>query len=95
MGEHSFVAPRNEVEAGLAEIGSRARGVERVGVEDSFFALGGDSLLAARVVQEIEKTWSISFSLRDLLSEPTVEALALHVEERLIDQLLGDSTQAQ
>jgi non-ribosomal peptide synthetase component F len=47
---HARVAPRNRVEARLAEIWSEVLGVAEVGVTDNFFALGGDSILSLQVV---------------------------------------------
>jgi len=46
----AFVAPRTEVEEGLARLWAETLGVDRVGADDDFFELGGDSLLAATLV---------------------------------------------
>lgn len=45
-----FVAPRTAVEATLADIWTRVLGIERIGVHDNFFALGGDSILSIQII---------------------------------------------
>jgi thioesterase domain-containing protein/acyl carrier protein len=61
---------------GLAEIWRQALHLERIGAHDDFFGLGGDSLSAAQVVVEIQKTFGRTLPLTALHEAPTVEALA-------------------
>ncbi|GAB3213878.1 non-ribosomal peptide synthetase [Marinactinospora endophytica] len=68
-------APRTATEAALADIWARVIGVERVGVHDDYFALGGDSIMMLRVRALAEKQ-GIHFTLTDLVRNPTVAALA-------------------
>jgi amino acid adenylation domain-containing protein len=72
----AYAAPRGELERTLAAIWREALGVERVGVEDNFFDLGGHSLLLARVHRRIEEALGRELSLVDLFKYPTVAALA-------------------
>jgi amino acid adenylation domain-containing protein len=75
-GEESPVAPRDEVEAALAEIFGEVLGAERVGVRDGFFALGGHSLLAVPLLSRIERRFGRRLPLAALFERPTVEELA-------------------
>lgn len=68
-------APRTPVEATLAAIWARVLGVPSVGRDASFFALGGDSILALRVVAQAKQE-GLAVAVRDLVRHPTVAALA-------------------
>ncbi|BDM74033.1 non-ribosomal peptide synthetase (plasmid) [Streptomyces nigrescens] len=72
-GEH--VAPRTETERILAGIWCTLLGVARVGVEDNFFTLGGDSILSIQVVSRARKA-GLTLTPRDVFRHPTVAALA-------------------
>ncbi|HEV2146577.1 MAG TPA: amino acid adenylation domain-containing protein, partial [Longimicrobiaceae bacterium] len=77
---HDFVAPRTATEEALARVWTETLGVERVGVHDSFFALGGYSLLAAQAVARVRDEFGIVLPLRALFDAPTVAGLAERVE---------------
>jgi amino acid adenylation domain-containing protein len=79
--KRGFVAPRTPTESALAEIWSELIGVERVGVNDNFFALGGHSLMALRVISRIRNTFQVEFSMRILFDHPTVSELALMITQ--------------
>ena len=71
-----YRAPGSAVEEILAGIYAQVLGLERVGVDDSFFDLGGDSLSAMRVMAAINKCLDAGLSLRALFDAPTVALLA-------------------
>ncbi|WP_437528301.1 amino acid adenylation domain-containing protein [Sorangium sp. So ce726] len=70
-----FVAPRNEVEATLAQIWADILRVERVGIHDNFFALGGDSIRSLQVIARANQR-GIKLSPKALFDHPTVAAAA-------------------
>ncbi|WP_420718389.1 amino acid adenylation domain-containing protein [Pyxidicoccus sp. MSG2] len=76
-----YVAPRTALEAQLAALWTELLHVERVGVHDDFFELGGHSLLATQVVSRLRSTVGVEVPLRVLFDAPTVEALAVQVEQ--------------
>jgi acyl carrier protein len=71
-----YVAPRTLAEEALAGIWAEVLGVERVGVHDSFFDLGGHSLLIMRLLARIQATFDLEISIRTVFSMPTLEAMA-------------------
>ncbi|WP_156614197.1 phosphopantetheine-binding protein, partial [Mycobacterium sp. 852002-51961_SCH5331710] len=78
-GVDRYRAPANHIEEVLAGIYSRILGVERIGVDDSFFDFGGDSLLAMRAVAAINTSLGAELSVRAVFETPTVAELASRV----------------
>ncbi|MEI8258636.1 MAG: AMP-binding protein, partial [Deltaproteobacteria bacterium] len=74
-----FVAPRNDVEKKVAEILSAALHVERVGMDDDFFALGGHSLLATQVISRVRTVFKVEISLKDVFERPSAAGMAAAV----------------
>jgi oxalate---CoA ligase len=71
------VAPRTALETDLAAIWAEVLGLERIGVRDDFFALGGDSMLAAMIVTRVgERLGHRDLPLATFLWAPTVERYA-------------------
>jgi non-ribosomal peptide synthetase component E (peptide arylation enzyme)/thioesterase domain-containing protein len=74
-----FVAARSDVETTLASLWSEVLPVKKIGVRDNFFALGGDSLSAARLFARIESVYGKRLSLATLFDAATIERLAARV----------------
>ena len=71
-----YRAPASAVEEILAGIYAQVLGLERVGVDDSFFDLGGDSLSAMRVIAAINTALDAHLAVRTLFDAPSVRSLS-------------------
>ncbi|WP_445166401.1 amino acid adenylation domain-containing protein [Mycolicibacterium sp. Dal123E01] len=78
----AYSAPATDVGKTLCGIYARVLDVERVGVDDSFFELGGDSLSAMRAVAAINAALDVQVTLRTLFAAPTVRELSRRVAAR-------------
>ncbi|MBW4563378.1 MAG: amino acid adenylation domain-containing protein [Mojavia pulchra JT2-VF2] len=76
----NFVSPRTPLETGLAEIWAEVLGLERVGIQDNFLELGGQSLLAIQVVSRIRDSYQVDLPMRSLFDSPTIAQLAQQIE---------------
>ena len=77
-GEAGHVAPRTETESALAAIWAELLGVDRVGVNDDFFELGGDSILSIQVASRARQA-GLALSPREVFEHTTIAALATTV----------------
>ncbi|MCJ2174124.1 non-ribosomal peptide synthetase [Bacillus amyloliquefaciens] len=83
----AYTAPRNELEEQLSVIWQEVLGAKQVGIEDSFFELGGDSIKALQVSARLGRYgWKMTAS--DLFRHPSIKELAplIRKAERVIDQ---------
>ena len=72
----SYVAPRSELERGVAAIWQQVLGVDQVGLHDNFFSLGGHSLLLVQVHIKLRDRYRADLDITDLFRLPTVSAMA-------------------
>jgi acyl transferase domain-containing protein/thioesterase domain-containing protein/acyl carrier protein len=72
----SYVAPRTGIEQRLAETWQNLLGVSPVGIEDSFFDLGGHSLIAVRLFASVKREFQVEFPISVLFEAPTIEKCA-------------------
>lgn len=80
-------APESPIEVQIAAILGELLHVDRVGLDDNFFLLGGHSLLGAQLVLRAREKFGIALTLRDLFAAQTVGKLASEIERQLIDRL--------
>ena len=83
--ETPFALARTPLEERLAGVWAEVLGLDRVGIHDAFLELGGDSLLASRIVARVVDAFALDVPVRALLEAPTVAAMALLVLERGIE----------
>ncbi len=74
--DNEFEAPRDEIERTLAELWAKLLGVDGVGIHDSFFDLGGHSLVAVRLFNEIADKFGTDLPMSVLMQSPTINDLA-------------------
>lgn len=77
----SHLSPRNQNEMILAGIWEEVLEKDRVGVKDNFFALGGHSILAARVLSRVNKAFRVRLVLKDIFIYPTIEKMVTVIEQ--------------
>jgi acyl carrier protein len=79
-----YEAPTSETEIVIAVAWAKSLGLERVGANDDFFELGGDSLLAIQFMGELNSTFKVDIGVQTLFDAPTVAGLAREVEIRKV-----------
>ncbi|MBQ1468878.1 MAG: amino acid adenylation domain-containing protein, partial [Solobacterium sp.] len=83
-----YVAPRNETEEIICRLFSEILNVEKVSVKDSFFALGGHSLRATRLVNRIEAETGVRIALKTVFSYPTPAKLAEQITGSPVEEYI-------
>jgi len=82
-----YVAPRSEVERKLTGLWQQTLHIDRVGVHDSFFELGGDSILAAQILTLAQKDFGIRIDPQDAFKAFTIERLAEMLEAGILSKI--------
>lgn len=92
--DSEFEEPRDKTETKLAELWGKLLGVEGVGIHDSFFDLGGHSLVAVRLFNEIRETFGNDLPMSVLMQSPTIEDLANVIRGGPVGEETDDGTTA-
>ncbi|MCP5097302.1 MAG: amino acid adenylation domain-containing protein [Chloroflexi bacterium] len=82
----TYAAPRNVIEQQIAEIWQKNLQVEKVGLYDNFFDLGGHSLLLVQVHRQLQETLAREIPLVKLLEHPTVQGVAHYLNQGQRDE---------
>lgn len=90
----TYIAPQTPTEISLATLWERILGGGPYGAEDDFLLAGGDSLLGARLISSIETSFGVTVSMTELHQERTLQALALLIEERVLERELATESEA-
>ena len=86
-----YVAPESDTERRLAQCWSELLGVERVGVHDNFFDIGGHSLIAVRLFRMIHQNFGMELPISVLFRAPTIAACAALIDEQMPANAQGSS----
>ncbi|MFD3745032.1 non-ribosomal peptide synthase/polyketide synthase [Nocardia sp. NPDC058633] len=80
-----FREPRTATERTVAALFAELLGVETVGLDDDFFRLGGNSLIATRAIGRLQANFGVRVDVRDFFDSPTVAVLAKLVDDGAVD----------
>ncbi|MBG9792898.1 hypothetical protein ABD76_10515, partial [Paenibacillus dendritiformis] len=80
------VAPRTPTEATLTSLWKRILQVADIGIHDNFFAIGGHSMKAMKLLPRIREAFTAQITIQDLFQCPTIEGLASCIDQRMSQQ---------
>ncbi|MDH0864407.1 type I polyketide synthase [Mitsuaria sp. GD03876] len=83
----AFTAPEGVLQEGLSAIWTEMLGIAPIGADDSLFDLGGDSLLAIRLLSRVRKVYGVELHPADFFRAPTIALQADEIERRLLDEI--------
>ncbi|HEV58339.1 MAG TPA: non-ribosomal peptide synthetase, partial [Phycisphaerales bacterium] len=81
----TYVSPETELEKSIASVWQASLGVDRIGLNDNFFDLGGHSLMMVQVHSKLSQLIERDFPIVDMFHYPTVSALARHLSQQESD----------
>jgi hypothetical protein len=87
LSNEEYIAPRTAVETRMTGILATLLRLEKVGVNENFFLLGGNSLLGAQVIARVRDTFGVELTLLSLFDHPTVSGLSAEIERLLVAKL--------
>jgi len=87
--DEPFVAPRNETERKVAALLEPLLHIDRIGVNDNFFLLGGNSLLGTQVLTRVSEEFGVEMTLLGLFDHPSVGGIAGEVDRLLREAKSG------
>jgi amino acid adenylation domain-containing protein len=91
LRDEPHVDPRTPVEEELARILGPLLKLDRVGVNDNFFLLGGHSLLGTQLIARVSEAFGVDLTLLKLFDHPTVAGMAEEIENLILAKIEADS----
>lgn len=84
-----YIAPGNENERVLAHIWEEFLGIDKIGIADDFFELGGDSLKAINFISKIHKQLNVEVPISEIFNRPTIKSLSEYINRQKISEHLS------
>ncbi len=76
---HEYEAPRDQVEEMLEKIWGDVLGIQKIGINNNFFELGGNSIDAIKVISKINNKFNVLLEIREFYAEPTISSLGIKI----------------
>lgn len=86
-----LIPPRTETEKKIATFWKDVLGLKEVGINQSFFKAGGDSLLATHLLTLVKKEYNLDLSLKEMYNDPSLESIAASIDEKLAESKDDDT----
>jgi len=87
--DREYEAPRDELEENIVQVWQGILGFDRIGVNDNYYDMNGDSLTATQMVTRLQMVYPVEISLKTFLEDPTVAHLAEMIRELLMEKIQG------
>jgi acyl carrier protein len=91
---YAYVAPQTVLQEVLLSVWTGILGIDKIGIEDDFFELGGDSVLATQIISRLRDMFRMDLPLIVLFDSPTIEKLAQFMIENETRPGLAEKTAA-
>jgi acyl-coenzyme A synthetase/AMP-(fatty) acid ligase/acyl carrier protein len=88
QSQQNYIAPKNEIEAKICLLMAAVLGLEKVGIADDFFEIGGDSLRVTQLVTQLRETYQTDLPLPEVFSNRTPQALASFIQGSIGSQVI-------
>ena len=85
-----YVEPKTELEIKIVNVWRKILGIEKIGIYDDFFDLGGDSLIGTQLVSQLRDLFKVELPLRSLFDDPTISAIAALIEKQQQSKKQGE-----
>lgn len=85
-GEESY----SQIEVNLSKIWAEVLGLDEINIYDSFYELGGDSILATRLLQEVEKEYPGILDITDIFSYSSISKMAEYIESKIKSEISSE-----
>ncbi|VEN73950.1 AMP-dependent synthetase [Candidatus Desulfarcum epimagneticum] len=88
--ETAFIPPENPVENVIVGVYSDVLGIEEIGIKDNFFGMGGDSILATRIISRLQAIFRVNMPVVAIFRHPTISDIAPEIESLTDEKVLAE-----